>query len=334
MKAAVAGVGRMGLRHLEALSGHEIVGVADSRDAARAQASSLFSFEDDLLFGDAKQMLEAKHPDVFVVATTAGAHCELVCAAADVGVPFVLVEKPMAQSLDECRRMIDRCSERGTRLAVNHQRRYFDIHAYAKGLIESDRIGGLSSMTVVGGNFGIAMNGTHYFETFEFLSGQTPVEVTGWLSDTGSPNPRGAEFRDWAGEVRVVGVQGASLHLIAKSTQGHGLTSVYSGPSGQVVVDELNNIVLIDARQSEHRGEPSARYAMPSDHTQQSFPAPSVVDATRRLIDDLVNGEDIPTPEEGMSALAVLTAAVESNGDGYRPVVVDETLNSIHLPIA
>ena len=195
-------------------------------------------------------------------------------------------------------------------------------------------MGGISNMTVIGGNFGIAMNGPHYFEFFEFVSGQEPAEVTGWLSDTGSPNPRGAEFQDWAGDVRVVTAGGASLNLIVKANQGHGLVSIYSGPAGQVIVDELNNIVLIDERKEERRDEPSTRYSMPAEHSRRSFPAASLVDVTKRLIDDLLTDAAFPTANDGMSAVAVLTAAVQSNADDHRPVTVDDTLLSTHLPIA
>jgi predicted dehydrogenase len=334
MRAAVIGMGRMGQRHVEALSEHSVVGVADLREEALAEAAEGLHLSGSVLFRDGAEMVQRVHPDLLVVATTTPSHRDLVCMGADEGTPFVLVEKPMAASVGECREMIRRCRDRGVRLAVNHQMRYMQQYRLVKERLIPERLGGLSSMTVVCGNFGIAMNGTHYFEAFRYLTDEPPVTVAAWLDESKFPNPRGPQFGDWAGEVRVTSEHGHVLYLSAREDQGHGLTCVYSGPAGQAVVDELGGVVHWNARRREHAGAPTGRYAMPWERGEVTIGPKQVVESTRSLMTDLLAGGDYPTGEQGMLALSQLAAAVVSSRNGGALTRVGEDLDSVYLSIA
>src|SRR5262249_17915447 len=142
-------------------------------------------------------------PECVIIATTAETHADLVCAAAASGARFILCEKPMAVSLGECDRMIEACEKAGARLAVNHPMRFMQQYTEPKKWLASPELGGIGSVTVVAGNFGMAMNGTHYFEMFRFMTDEYPLEATAWFGDERIPNPRGAQFDDRAGSVQL-----------------------------------------------------------------------------------------------------------------------------------
>ena len=101
-----------------------------------------------MAFADVGQMLEAVRPDAVVISTTAPSHCEFVCAAAAAGVRYILCEKPMASSLEECDRMIAACRAAGAKLAVNHQMRFMEQYTDIKAMIDTPEFGGLRSMVV------------------------------------------------------------------------------------------------------------------------------------------------------------------------------------------
>jgi phthalate 4,5-cis-dihydrodiol dehydrogenase len=94
----------------------KLVAAADPLAAARTQ------FEADFL-APAFESVEAvcAHPDVQVVyvATPHQFHADHVCLAAAHG-KHVLVEKPMALSIEECTRMIEACERAGVHLLVGH----------------------------------------------------------------------------------------------------------------------------------------------------------------------------------------------------------------------
>src|SRR5690606_13726782 len=125
--------------------------------------------------------------------------------------------KPMAQSLAQCDAMIDACDKAGAKLAVNHQMRFMDQYTLAKKHLGSENFGGLSSMTVVAGCFGLAMNGTHYIEAFRYLSDDAPQSVQAWFAGDDLPNPRGPDFRDKAGAIRVETTGGKRLYIEASN---------------------------------------------------------------------------------------------------------------------
>lgn len=206
MKTAIIGLGRMGQRHLQiahALNLH-LVGVCDTQPQSLEAVGKDYGLAGELLFQDAEKMLSNTRPACVIVATTAPTHCFYTCMAAEAGAKFVLCEKPMACSLRDCDRMIEACQSNGTRLSINHQMRFMEQYTEPKRLIESEAFGGLSSVNVVAGNFGLAMNGSHYFEMFRYMSGEQPVEVTAWLSTEKLSNPRGKQFEDRAGRgVRI-----------------------------------------------------------------------------------------------------------------------------------
>jgi len=327
MKGAVVGVGRMGCRHVQVIRdlGLELVGICDSRADALAAAAKEAGIPPALQFSDPGTMLKASQPDCVVVATTAPAHCELVCLAAEHGVKCVLCEKPMAVSLAECDRMIKCCQERGTRLAINHQMRFMEQYTEPKRIAESEAFGGLSSVTVVAGNFGIAMNGTHYFEMFRFMTGEAPLGVTAWFSPERFSNPRGPQFEDRAGAVRLRTASGKRFYMEVGADQGHGVKVVYAGRFGQIAVDEVGGTMTVSIRQEGFLDLPTTRYGMPAVETMHQIAPADAITPSRSVLDALLRGTDAPTGEAGRLAVAVLVAAYVSNETGHVEVRVDDS---------
>ena len=112
-----------------------------------------------------------------VVATTTDVRANIVQMLVSKPIKAILCEKPMASSVYECSSMIELCRKAGIRLAVNHQMRYMDQYTIIADALKSGRYGELCSMTVVGGCFGLAMNGSHYIEAFSWLSNSTQKQL-------------------------------------------------------------------------------------------------------------------------------------------------------------
>ena len=213
IKTAIVGLGRMGMRHVENVRALQLplVGVCDvSRENLKASG-----LPEDLHFDDFEEMLRITRPACLIVATTAQAHCPLTCLAAEAGVQYILCEKPMAVSIDQTRRMIATCLSHNARLAINHPIRYMESYLRPQGLLEAGEFGALSSMSIIAGNFGIAMNGSHALEAFRFLSGHSPTRIQAWFSGAKTPNPRGPQFDDPAGCFRVENAAGQRLYVEA-----------------------------------------------------------------------------------------------------------------------
>ncbi len=322
----------MGQRHILALRqmGVDIAGVADPREQSRASVLKDLGVPHDDMFDDPERLLRERHPECVVIASTAPAHAGLVAAAAENGARYILCEKPMATSLDECDAMIAACKCRGVMLAINHSGRFLPTYAETKRLIEASAFGGWSSISVIGGNLGIAMNGTHYFELLRWLSGSPPREVSAWFSPEKVANPRGVEFEDRAGSVRVVTANGKRLYLEIGAEQGHGVWMNVAGRHGILAIDEMDGTIFESVRDAEHASAATTRYGMPGAKRRHEVAAADAVAGARSMLEALLTGGDYPTGEHGRLAIATLVAAHLSHDAGGAPVSVDEAARTAH----
>jgi predicted dehydrogenase len=201
--------------------------------------------------------------------------------------------------------------------------RFMDQYVQVKRVAESAEFGGLVSATVATGNFGMAMNGTHYFEMFRYLTDEPAVEVTAWFDDLVVPNPRGPQFEDRAGSVRLTTESGKRFYLDAGADQGHGLRALYAGRNGQIFVDELAGRAELVVRRAEHRDLPTTRYGMPFEESSIPIRPADAVAPTSAVLSALRAGENYPSGEDGRLAVATLVAAYLSNEDDHRAVRLD-----------
>jgi predicted dehydrogenase len=328
MKVCVIGVGRMGRRHIAAArgAGFELAGIFDQSPEALAATLTECGVEKNLAFSDAGRMLAATRPDAVVISTTAPSHCEFVCAAAAAGVRYILCEKPMASSLEECDRMIAACRAAGAKLAVNHQMRFMEQYTDIKALIETPEFGGLRSMVVAASNFGLAMNGSHYFEAFRYLANEAVAEICCWFDPNNVPNPRGPQYIDRSGQLRAVSASGVRLMIELGADLGHGIEVVYGCRNGQILVDELAGFVRGIHRQPEYRDLPTTRYGMPATEFQRKIAQADATKPTEGLWRALLADESYPDGESGRHAVAALVAANLSGESGGRSVALDSGL--------
>ena len=322
MKAAVIGAGAMGQRHVRALQGLglEIVGLCDRRQESLAKVQAELGVAPTALFTDAETLLRQTSPACVVVATTADSHCALTCLAAENGARYILCEKPMAVSLEQCDRMLETCRRHGTKLAINHPHRFIAQYTELRRLTHTEEFGELSSVTIVAGNVGLAMNASHFLEMFRFLTDEEQFEVTAWLDAERVPNPRGEQFQDAAGCVRALTPRGKRLYIDIGAAQGHGFKIVCAGRYGQLAFDVLAGSLQLSVRQPDQRELPSTRYAAPHDDTVINVGPTDAVAASRGALAALLAEADYPTGEQGRLVVRNLVAAYVSHEGGQVPV--------------
>ena len=85
-------------------------------------------------------MIAAEKPDGIILATPTRLHVEqgLTCIAA--GIP-VLIEKPLADSLEDARKLVEKADRAGVQVLVGHHRRHNPLIKKAKAMIEEGKIG-------------------------------------------------------------------------------------------------------------------------------------------------------------------------------------------------
>lgn len=123
MRAAVIGVGAMGRNHARVyneMPDVELAAVADLDLTLAQEAARLYGAR---AYADYRAMLKEIQPAVVSVAVPTQAHCQATLDALQAGA-HILVEKPIAATLEEGHRMIEGAAALGRVLAVGHIERY------------------------------------------------------------------------------------------------------------------------------------------------------------------------------------------------------------------
>jgi predicted dehydrogenase len=136
LRIAVVGVGHLGRHHariLASLRGAELVAVVDKQ---RARAVEIAAANGTRPFVDYRDVLG--RVDAVTLAVPTELHHEIALPFLSSGVP-VLVEKPMARSLEEADEMIAAAEHAGVALAVGHTERFNPAVAAAGPLLADPR---------------------------------------------------------------------------------------------------------------------------------------------------------------------------------------------------
>lgn len=146
---ALLGCGRIAKRHSELLgnsqiSGACLVAVCDLVKDKAQQIGDKFSVP---FFTDMHEMMQKVNVDVVVVLTESGMHAKHVVALASYG-KHIVVEKPMALTLDDADDMISACDQAGIKLFVVKQNRFNVPVVKARQALEAGRFGKLTLGTV------------------------------------------------------------------------------------------------------------------------------------------------------------------------------------------
>jgi UDP-N-acetylglucosamine 3-dehydrogenase len=140
IKVAVTGAGSMGANHLRVLSDIDgnrvrLVGTAEPVEEVREKAVNRFHV---VAFERYQQMIEETKPDLVVIAAPTHLHFEVASYALEVGV-HVLVEKPIATTVEEGQTLIQLAQRKGVHLAVGHVERFNPaVMALKRQLAEGD----------------------------------------------------------------------------------------------------------------------------------------------------------------------------------------------------
>ena len=168
-RVAIVGVGGMGNVHGRAyreMLNAQPVAVVDIRpEVAETTAKNL----DCEWFTDFDEMMAAVDPDVVSVCTPTPWHKEYAVKAAQAG-KNIVVEKPMARSLEDCREMVEAAERAGVTLMVAHVLRFFPEFATAKAQVDAGAVGNPAIVrTTRAGTYPRASN--DWFGNFDWSGG-------------------------------------------------------------------------------------------------------------------------------------------------------------------
>jgi myo-inositol 2-dehydrogenase / D-chiro-inositol 1-dehydrogenase len=141
VRFALAGFGAWGKFHAQSIAENpdsRLVAITAPSEASRREAVSLYP--DAQIFSDAGQMISTAEFDIIDIVTPSNTHREIAIAAINRG-KHILLEKPMAITLEDCQAIVSKAHSAGVQLAVGHELRLSSQWGEIKKIIDRGTIG-------------------------------------------------------------------------------------------------------------------------------------------------------------------------------------------------
>ena len=310
LTAAVIGIGEMGRHHARVyaeLPDVRLVAVADSDAGKLQQVTRTWGAT---AYGDYAKMLVAEKPDIVSVCVPTSAHLRIASTCILAGC-HVLVEKPIASTIEAARLLIDLAGQHKRILAVGHIERCNPIVAAVRKYIDDGDLGTIYRISTrrVGPSpvrirdVGVTIDlATHDLDIMRYLLQSEPVAYQAELQW----NKHGSELSDGvAALIRfdngAVGVLEADWLSSAKER-----TLVMTGSEGAITADYLSQTAVIEF-------EPGERVEIGVPHEE-----PLLVEL--RSFAAAVRGEGRPAADgtDGMRALEMALGILKAGAKGER----------------
>lgn len=201
LKIAIVGTGIIAGSHIDAISRIKDCELVALCDLNEERVKALSEKQGVPYFLDYKDIPEKTECDAVILNLPHGLHAPVSIFFLEHGIN-VLVEKPMANTKEECDAMISAAKKSGKKLAVAHVQRFFKANRIIKEIVESGKLGRLcmydeqrsinyflpsrpawfTSKKMAGG--GIVMNyGAHAFDKIFYITGEQPISVTASIAN-------------------------------------------------------------------------------------------------------------------------------------------------------
>lgn len=148
LRIGILGCGRISYKHVEAIANNlnqaELVAVCDIKEEKslerKKQYEDIAENSKVSIYKDYFEMLESEHIDVISIATESGYHAKhaIDCLEAK---KHVLIEKPMALSLEDADKIIEIAKKNDKKVCVSHQNRFNPPIMKLRRAIEEGRFG-------------------------------------------------------------------------------------------------------------------------------------------------------------------------------------------------
>ena len=176
-------------------------------------------------YSDPRELFARHKIDVAVVATSSSTRWEVIEPALAAGVKVLVIEKPLATTLDEGRKLASAIDAAGARTIVNFSRHWDPSMSSLRQRIRAGDMGALQRLIGTYGK-GIANNGSHMIDLCAFLCDAKPVRARSLGSplDAAEADWSGGKDRTWDAQVEFERKNGSRLQLIMLSTDQSAFT--------------------------------------------------------------------------------------------------------------
>lgn len=149
LKYAIIGCGRISPNHIAAAMDNklEIVALCDIVESKMDEVVQNFNLPENIKkYNDYKEMIKNEKLDLVAICTESGKHGQIALDCIEQGINLI-IEKPIALSLDEADLIIEKSKEHNVKVSACHQNRFNKSVKKIREAVEANRFGKLMHAT-------------------------------------------------------------------------------------------------------------------------------------------------------------------------------------------
>ncbi len=311
----------------------EIVGIAEPNRELAQRYADQHGYSMDLVYDSLEDMIAAIQPEAVTAFGTIFDHLEVVQTCAPKGI-HVMVEKPLAVSMDHAQKMKALAEKHNIHLLTNYETTWYPTNHKAKALLDSGKIGDLRKVIVRDGHRGPVKIGVNQ-EFLDWL--QDPVDNGGgaitdfgcyganlmtWLKKGQKPNTVTAITQQFQPENNPKVDDEATIILTYDDCQAI-VQASWNWPIGRKDMElyGLTGVIYADNRNSlrvrmaeGYDGFQEEQYTLEERTAPQNDPFSLLAAVVRGKL--TLPPSDLSALENNMTVMAILDAARESVKQG------------------
>ena len=337
----VVGVGGMGTRHVRAakMLGAKVTALCDANPDKLAAA--LREAPQAKTYTSIKELIDAgaHKADLVCVVTNTPVRVEILIALAQAASNRVLTEKPFTTNVKDAHTVTEFFADKGISLTVNTFRHFCDNHVRLRQLLRSGNLGQPRHISIQSASTGLGNMGSVFFDIMNFYIDNTPVEIRGTIDKTGTPSPRGSQFKDPGGFGMVRYENGARGFIDTSEDTGIPYSMHIATTFGRIFVDELFGDWKIAARSNgDKKNKPLTNYLtelkkVPFELTHDYDPVEMTSFAIKAILND---HPEVRNARAAVTVMEMIMAMHISDSNGGIPVSLplDSTHHNLDIPFA
>ncbi|UWX53995.1 Gfo/Idh/MocA family oxidoreductase [Maribacter litopenaei] len=128
-----------------------MVGIFEQNKELAQRLSKQYGFSMDIVYDSMEELIKATKPDAVAAFGNIKDHLSVVETCAPKGI-HVMVEKPLAVSLEDAKKMEALAKNHGIHLLTNYETSWYETNVKAKNLLDEGKIGGLRKAIIRDGH--------------------------------------------------------------------------------------------------------------------------------------------------------------------------------------
>ena len=330
---AIIGTGRISGAHARAaqnVANARLVAASEIDEARGKQFAEKWGVA---VVTDYKELLKRDDIDIVALTLPHWLHMPIGVEAMNAG-KHVLVEKPMADSVEECDIMIEASRRNGVKLFTGHTEQFLAPNVEARRLIESGEVGDVVMIADCwykafalhtrppwfldrekGGGMWL-MNGAHMIDRITFIAGRNVKAVKAFVGTR--YNQIKADDAAMAFLELEGGIPASIAHTGYKDKPGAGVEQ----GGGEIIISCTEAMLKVDNRRRLYRSAPGGRRGGGEWQEVELRPVDTASLELQKLIENIERNEpETVRVEQARHIVAAMTACEESSQTGREVVL-------------